>query len=88
MSPTNSCTWFFAWPPKSFGRRDWKRLDKEGFFRQTADQLAKTGQKGRWRPGLFTDPDRLAAEFWKPEHAPAVSRRDFEALLKWRLPNS
>jgi hypothetical protein len=88
VGPTNSCSWFFAWPPKSFLRRDWKRLEKEDFFAETAGQLAKIGQKGRWRPGLFSDPDRLAAEFWKPEHDPKVSRMDFKALLDWKLPNS
>lgn len=88
VSPTNSCTWFYVWPPKSFGRSDWKRLGKEGFLDRGARELKDLGQEGYWRPGLFTDPDRLAAEFWKPEYDPRISRKDFEALLDWRLPNS
>jgi hypothetical protein len=47
VGPTNSCSWFFAWPPKSFGRRGWKRLEKSGFFEQSARELQKLGQKGR-----------------------------------------
>jgi hypothetical protein len=81
VGPTLGCSWFFAWPPPDFKKADWRRVERTGFFQRSTEELAKMGYKGYWRPGLFTDPDRLAAEFWKPTDDAAVARKDFTALL-------
>jgi len=87
LGPMGSMTNFFAWPPRKFIKRDWRGLEQSGFLRRATAGLKKIGQQGYWRPELFRDPDRLAAEFLKPERGdPIVSWKDFNALLKWRLP--
>jgi hypothetical protein len=84
IGPTHGWSWFFAWPPRDFKKADWRRVERTGFFQRSTEELTKLGYKGHWRPGLFSDPDRLAAEFWKPTDEPAGSRKDFNALLRWR----
>ncbi len=86
----NSCSWLYVWPSPRFTSRHWKSVEKSGFFKRTTDELNRLGQKGYWRADLFSDPDRMAAEFWKPERRgpPEVSWKDFQALLNWRLEHS
>jgi len=87
VGPVNSCSWFYAWPPSGFRRDDWRRLERTGFFGQATRELKALGFVGHWRPGLLSDPDRLAAEFWKPTQDPRMTRKDFESLLRCRLPS-
>jgi hypothetical protein len=85
VGPTSACSQFFAWLPKKCSRADWRRAEESGFFDRSSRMFRRLHQKGRWRPEVFHDSERYAAEFWRPGHDPEVAWRDFKALLDLRL---
>ena len=79
---------FFAWPRPPFRVSDRKRLEGAGFYRRADEALAEIGLTGRWGPMSAARPNELSADHWKRGITSRELPRIWDALSKFRLPES